>query len=97
MKRDVFVRPCCRLKGKIEAFFLKKYDEMDWINVVWDRGKWLAPVNRKMSLGIPYNAENFLTGCGLCSMELILLYGMRAFTKAHRAGRPISELVKPTV
>jgi hypothetical protein len=27
-------------------------------------------------------------------MELILFYGMRAFTKTHRAGRLISERVK---
>jgi hypothetical protein len=30
-------------------------------------------------------------------MELILFYGMRAFTKAHRAGRLISERVKLAV
>lgn len=30
-------------------------------------------------------------------MELILFYGMRALTKAHRAGRLISERVKLSV
>jgi hypothetical protein len=65
--------------------------------MIWDRDKWLAVVNKIMNLCIPYNAGNFLTGRGLCSMEIILFYGMRACTKAYRAGRLISERVKPAV
>jgi hypothetical protein len=42
--------------------FLKKYNEVDWINMIWDGDKWLAVVNRIMNLCIPYSAGNFLSG-----------------------------------
>jgi hypothetical protein len=34
---------------------------MDWIDLAWDRDRWLALVNIVMDLRVPYRAANFLT------------------------------------
>jgi hypothetical protein len=33
----------------------------DWIDMAQDRDRWQALVNAVMNLGVPYNADNFLT------------------------------------
>jgi hypothetical protein len=39
------------------------WDGMDWIDLAQDRDQWRALVNTAMNLRVPYNAENFLSGC----------------------------------
>jgi len=36
-------------------------DDVEWIDLALDRGKWQALVNTIMNLRVPRNAENFLT------------------------------------
>jgi hypothetical protein len=36
---------------------------MDWIGLAQDRDRWRSLVSAVMNLGVPWNAENFLTGC----------------------------------
>jgi hypothetical protein len=38
------------------------WGDLDWIALAQDRGRWWALVNAVMSLRVPLNAGNFLTG-----------------------------------
>jgi hypothetical protein len=43
---------------------------LDWIELAEDRDMWWALLNVVMSLGVPYNAGNFLTSQeGICCMK----------------------------
>jgi hypothetical protein len=41
------------------------WDGMDWIILAQDRDRWMDLVNTIMSLRVPYNAGNFLSGCAI--------------------------------
>jgi hypothetical protein len=45
------------------------WDVMDWIDLVEDRDRWWSLVNTVMNLRVPYNAENFLSGCTVGSFS----------------------------
>jgi hypothetical protein len=36
---------------------------MDWIDLAQKKDQWRALANTLMNLRVPYNAENFLSGC----------------------------------
>jgi hypothetical protein len=38
------------------------FGDVDWVDLAQDRDRWRALVNTVMSLRVPLNAVNFLTG-----------------------------------
>jgi hypothetical protein len=49
-----------RWKDDIKTYLQEMGWGFDWINLSYDKDKWLAVANTVMNLWFPYNAGNFL-------------------------------------
>jgi hypothetical protein len=57
-------RPKCRWVDTIKMDRKEiRWDGVDWIDMTQDRDQWRALVYTVLNLQVPYNAENFLSGC----------------------------------